>query len=120
MNEHILNDLAAEIANNECVLFAGAGLSMQGGGPSWKELLRRTADEFDYDNPMIDVLDAEGGGNKFDYFDIFSDIVQENDKQEIHDFVAGQLEDISLEEPVAELAEMPWYATFTTNYDVLS
>jgi len=117
MNEDILNDLAAEIANNECVLFAGAGLSMQGGGPSWKELLRRTADEFDYDNPMIDVLDAEAGGQKFDYFDIFSDIVRENDKQEVHDFVARQLEDISLEEPVAELAEMPWYATFTTNYD---
>ena len=117
MNEDILNDLAAEIANNECVLFAGAGLSMQGGGPSWKELLRRTADEFDYDNPMIDVLDAEEGGQKFDYFDIFSDIVRENDKQEVHDFVARQLEDISLEEPVAELAEMPWYATFTTNYD---
>jgi len=29
MDDDILNDLAAEIANNECVLFAGAGLSMQ-------------------------------------------------------------------------------------------
>jgi len=53
MDDDILNDLAAEIANNECVLFAGAGLSMQEGGPSWKELLSRTADEFDYDSPMI-------------------------------------------------------------------
>lgn len=117
MDEDILNDLAAEIANNECVLFAGAGLSMQGGGPSWKELLRRTADEFDYNSPMIDILESDDGGHKFDYFDIFSDIVRENDTHAVHNFVAEQLEDISLEEPVAELAEMPWYATFTTNYD---
>jgi len=90
---------------------------MQGGGPSWKELLSRTADEFDYDSPMIDILDSEEGGQKFDYFDIFSDIVRENNTQNVHNFVSEQLEHISLEEPVAELAEMPWYATFTTNYD---
>jgi tetratricopeptide (TPR) repeat protein len=117
MDEDLLNDLAAEIANGQCVLFAGAGLSMQGGGPGWTELLRRTAARFEYSDPMIDVLESDDGNYKFDYFDIFSDIVEKNDVQEVHNFVAKQLEDISLEEPVAELAEMPWYATFTTNYD---
>lgn len=117
MHEGVLNEIAAEIANNECVLFAGAGLSMQGGGPSWEELLRRTADQFNYEKPMMDVLESDDSSHKFDYFDIFSDIVHENDAQKVHNFVAKQLEDISLEEPVADLAEMPWYATFTTNYD---
>jgi len=63
MDEDILNDLAAEIAHDECVLFAGAGLSMQGGGLSWKELPHRTADEFDYGGGV--QIGIEGKGEAF-------------------------------------------------------
>lgn len=105
MDEEKLNTLAGTIARGNCVLFAGAGLSITSGGISWNTLIERAEDKFDYDSPLEDN------------FDILHDIVDKNDKKEVHQFVKKQVADISLDEPVASLAELPWFATFTTNYD---
>ncbi|MFB6225426.1 MAG: SIR2 family protein, partial [Candidatus Paceibacteria bacterium] len=105
MDEEKLNELAAKIAQGDCVLFAGAGLTIEDGGVSWDELVNRTQKKFGYNSPLTDN------------FQILFDIVQKNSEQEIHNFIKSQLSDISLSDPVARLAEMPWFATFTTNYD---
>lgn len=100
-----MNELAGKIARSNCVLFAGAGLSIDSGGPSWDELTEKAKSEFDYESPLDDN------------FQIFSDLKREIGGSELHEFVHEELSGISLNDEVEPIASLPWFAAFTTNYD---
>ncbi|GGN96400.1 SIR2 family protein [Haloarcula pellucida] len=100
-----LNELAGRIASSNCALFAGAGLSINAGGPSWDELTEKAKSEFDYNSPLDEN------------FQIFSDLKREVGGTELHQFVQRELSGIELGEDVEPLASLPWFSTFTTNFD---
>jgi len=105
MDDELLNSLAGTIARGDCALFAGSALSIKDGGVTWNELVENTSERFRYSSPLTDN------------YEILHDIVQEEGREEVHKFIKSELEGISLSEPVSYLTGLPWYATFTTNYD---
>jgi hypothetical protein len=100
-----IETLASKIVRDECVLFAGAGLSLHAGAPDWDTLVESAKEEFDYESPLDDN------------FQILFDIANQEGREELHDFVRSEIPDVELEPPVEKLASLPWFATFTTNYD---
>lgn len=100
-----IETLASKIVRDECVLFAGAGLSLHAGAPDWDSLVESAKEEFDYESPLDDN------------FQILFDIANQKGREELHDFVRSEIPDVELESPVEKLASLPWFATFTTNYD---
>jgi cold shock CspA family protein len=105
MVEGDIETLASKIVRDECVFFAGAGLSLHAGAPDWDSLVESAKEEFDYDSPLNDN------------FQVLFDIANQEGRDELHDFVRGRIPDVELEPPVKNLASLPWFATFTTNYD---
>lgn len=49
--------LSEEVAKENCVLFVGAGLSVNAGLPTWKELMRKPAEELGLELDRVDSLD---------------------------------------------------------------
>lgn len=100
-----IDNLASKIVRDECVLFAGAGLSLHAGAPDWDSLVEEAKKEFEYESPLKDN------------FQVLFDIAKREGREALHDFARENIGDIELQPPVKELASLPWFATFTTNYD---
>jgi hypothetical protein len=111
--------LAQKLAGGQLALFVGAGLSRQaiakdGSGrrlPLWEELAKQVADAC-YDN-----LDTYSGG----ILDLFDAIALRQSRFTLEEAVRTALDDSAYEPSPAHraLAELPWAAVYTTNYDGL-
>lgn len=106
MDEEKISELAEEIARKECVLFAGSGLTLKGGGMTWDQLVEFLKDKFEYDSPLTD--------NK----EIMDDIVQKNNKKTVYGEIRKKLDDVEIPESISPLTGLPWFSVFTTNYDL--
>ena len=106
-----LRHLAISIASRDCVLFAGSGLTCDSGGATWSELVKYIMDKFNYKSPLSE--DASS-----DNFDIMQDIIRENGEESVYNAVRDRLRDAKIPESYLDLAKLPWFAVFTTNYDL--
>ena len=101
-----LNKLFSSISSRNCVLFAGSGLTCDSGGALWSDLVEYVVNEFNYSSPLTDN------------FDIIQDILQQNDPEKVYNTVKKRLSNAKISDDIIDLAKLPWYATFTTNYDL--
>lgn len=101
-----LRNLAGIIANRRCVLFAGSGLTATSGGATWNELTDMLKSEFNYTSPLTDN------------FRIIGDICKTNGDERVYGKVKHRLERARVDKKLNSLMAMPWFATFTTNYDL--
>lgn len=106
MENDIISELAAAIATRRCVLFAGAGLTANSGGSTWDDLVNNLKDEFNYSSPLNDK------------FQIMGDMFRKYNPEIIYGSIQKKLENARIEEPVSKLMTLPWFTTFTTNYDI--
>ena len=105
MADSNISKLVDAIINRECALFAGAGLTSDSGGVNWNDLVKFLVDALKYSSPLNDK------------FQIVEDLFDLNDPEKIYEMVQNKLDDAKLEEPISKLTELPWFTTFTTNYD---
>nr|MDO8079354.1 SIR2 family protein [Candidatus Freyarchaeota archaeon] len=101
-----LTTLAYAIATRRCALFAGAGLTCESGGATWNQLVDFLKSKFGYDSPLTDNFRIMG-----DMCNIFGPEV-------IYEAVKNRLEDARIDNPISKLTGLPWFTTFTTNYDL--
>ncbi|MHA2263805.1 MAG: SIR2 family protein [Candidatus Thorarchaeota archaeon] len=106
MTKEQLSQLASAIAVRQCALFAGAGLTSQSGGATWKELVEFLKKKFDYESPLQDS------------FRIMGNMCQKYGHETVYEVVANRLRDAKIDEPVLRLTRLPWFTVFTTNYDL--
>lgn len=110
MSENNLSRLANSIANRQCVLFAGAGLTADSGGTTWTGLINHLFDKFNYRG----LLDPE----EDDSFEIFQDLYTLNDPITVYNEVTNKLKNVTINPHRLKLTTLPWSAIFTTNYDL--
>ena len=110
MSENNLSKLASSIANHQCVLFAGAGLTADSGGTTWTGLINHLFEKFNYSGPLDPDED--------DSFEIFQDLYRLNDPKTVYKEVEDKLKNATINPLRSKLIDMPWYGTFTTNYDL--
>lgn len=101
-----IQQLASSIASRNCVLFVGSGLTADSGGLGWDNLIEYLKNEFNYSS----VLTSN--------FDIIEDLLKDNEPKNVYYAVQKRLEKAVVSEKYLELIKLPWYATFTTNYDL--
>ena len=111
--------LAQKLADGQLVLFVGAGLSRQaiardGSGrrlPLWKELAEQVA------KTCHESLDSYGGN----ILDLFDAIALGQSQFMLEEATRSTLDDKDFDPSPAHqaLAELPWAAVYTTNYDGL-
>ena len=106
MENNIIYELAAAVATRRCVLFAGAGLTANTGGSTWDYLVKNLKDDFNYSSPLNDN------------FQIMGDMFRKYNPDIMYDSIGKKLNNARIEEPVSKLMTLPWFTTFTTNYDV--
>ena len=110
MSENNLSRLASSIANHQCVLFAGAGLTADSGGTTWTGLINHLFEKFNYSGPLDPDED--------DSFEIFQDLYRLNDPKTVYKEVEDKLKNATINPLCSKLIDMPWFGTFTTNYDL--
>ena len=101
-----LSNLANSIANHQCALFTGAGLTATSGGATWEELIVHLKKEFHYSSPLKDN------------FKIIGDMCKEYGKDKIYSIVKKRLGNTKLSTSIEKMTKMPWFTVFTTNYDL--
>ena len=106
MENDLISELAASVATRRCVLFAGAGLTANSGGSTWDDLVKNLKDDFNYSSPLNDN------------FQIMGDMFRKYNSEIIYDSIVKKLNNARIEEPVSKLTTLPWFTTFTTNYDI--
>lgn len=114
-NEERFNQLIARLVEKEVVPFIGAGISAEGGFPTWKDHLRQQGRTAGVDKNLIDTHLKKGD---FEYVveTIEAKVGQDVFAQEIRDVFSktGSLTDITL-----LLPELFTGTLITTNYDNL-
>ena len=105
VNEAQISDIASKIATRKCVLFAGAGITSDSGGATWKSLVEYLKNEFQYEGPLTDNLQ------------IISDLCKIQGSALVYEKIANRLKDAKIIEPISEITKLPWFSVFTTNYD---
>ena len=100
-----ISKLVDSIINRECALFAGAGLTSNTGGIDWNYLVKFLKEKLKYPGLLTDN------------FQVMDDLFDLNDPEKIYELVINKLKNAKLEEPFSKLTELPWFTTFTTNYD---
>jgi hypothetical protein len=100
-----ISKLVDSIINRECALFAGAGLTSNSGGVDWNYLVKSLKEELKYPGLLTDN------------FQVMDDLFDLNDPEKIYQLVVNKLKNATLEEPFSKLTKLPWFTTFTTNYD---
>jgi tetratricopeptide (TPR) repeat protein len=103
--------LAVSIASRDCVLFAGSGLTRDSGGATWSELVQYIVKEFNYSSPLLEETSANG-------FDIMQDVIRDNGQENVANAIRKRLQDAKIPEKYLDLVKLPWFAVFTTNYDL--
>ena len=101
-----INRLSSSVAGHKCVLFAGSGLTSNGGGCTWYSLVNHLKTTFGYDSPLTDN------------FEIMQDIATIYGHENLYEAVRKRLNNAEIGEKVSKLIALPWYTTFTTNYDL--
>ncbi|MFH0984440.1 MAG: SIR2 family protein [Candidatus Omnitrophota bacterium] len=97
--------LSVAIAQQRCVIFAGAGLTVDSGGATWSQLVEYLIKKFKYTSPLKDT------------FQIVGDLCKKNGYDVTYRAVQERLKDAKVIPPVNKLAALPWFTAFTTNYD---
>src|SRR5687767_3500810 len=100
-----LAPLAAALAQRRCALFTGAGTTSTSGGAPWSELADELKTKFGYSSPLKDP------------FEIMGDLGRRVGQAAVYGAVQARLKDAKLLAPRNELSKMPWFVTFTTNFD---
>lgn len=106
MEMDILNKLSASVAAHKCVLFAGSGLTAGSGGCTWSGLTEYLKKSFRYSSPLTDN------------FEIMADIARIHGHENLYEAVRKRLSSAEISEKISNLIALPWYTTFTTNYDL--
>ncbi len=101
-----ISDFTASIATRRCALFAGSGLTSDSGGASWDTLIEYLKTEFHYSSPLDEN------------FEIMTDLLRKNDPEEVYNSIKERLKNAQITDSVIELMRLPWFAVFTTNYDL--
>jgi len=96
------------LKKGRAVLFLGAGASMEGKGPSGRELtdaIRRTFADVDFEGT--------------DFLDICQAVVETppHDIEQLREAVLSELTGLDVPNGHYKIARLPWTAIFTTNYD---
>lgn len=100
-----LKQLSTLIANRKCVLFAGAGLTSESGGATWAQLVQHLVEKFKYSSPLLDD------------FQIIGDLCRKNGYENIYAAIQERLKKAKISDSLNKIATLPWFTTFTTNYD---
>jgi len=106
MKKNHLSNLAAAIATRKCTLFSGAGLTASSGGATWDELVGYLKTKFAYESPLQD------------HFQIMGDMIRKYGGEQIYATIQEKLKNATIANSLIPLVGMPWYAVFTTNYDL--
>lgn len=101
-----LSNLATAVATRRCALFAGAGLTSDSGGATWDDLVNFLKDKFGYSSPLKDN------------FQIMGDLFLKFDPEAVYETVRERLIDAKIDGSKLKLMGLPWFTTFTTNYDI--
>jgi len=110
MPKNNLSKLAISIANRQCVLFVGSGLTANSGGTTWEGLINHLFQKFNYTGPFDPKED--------DAFEIFQDLYRLNGAEIIYNEVRNKLQNATINPHRSKLTTLPWFSTFTTNYDL--
>ncbi len=105
MKDGQIKKLAIKIANRQCTLFAGAGLTADSGGASWPQLVQELVKKFKYSSPLKDP------------FHVIEDLCTKKGYDTIYAEIQDRLKDAKVIPPLTKLAAFPWFTAFTTNYD---
>lgn len=101
------SELVSSIISNNCVLFAGAGLTCNSGGRLWNDLIDDLVKHFRYEGPVT-----------VDKFDIVEYIMDENDPEIVYKYIQKQLCGAYIDEALIDFIKLPWFSVITTNYDI--
>lgn len=114
--------LCIDIRDRRVLLFVGAGLSLEAGGPSWSDLLLRLVkvaeiERIDLGLGMDEAVALAGGPttHKLALADLLEERLGKAMEDHIHDLLAP-LQPTALHE---RLVRLPWAGYVTTNYDRL-
>jgi hypothetical protein len=91
MPDQVTSSLANVIMKRKCALFAGAGLTRESGGATWKELIDFLKSEFSYSSPLIDE------------FQIISDMCRIYGKDAVYEKVKKKLKDATIDKDYIKL-----------------
>lgn len=105
MTSDELKQLSIIIANRRCVLFAGAGLTSEDGGATWSQLVQHLVEKFKYSSPLLDN------------FQIVGDLCRKNGYENVYAAIKERLKQAKIADSLVKIVILPWFTTFTTNYD---
>jgi len=100
--------LIRSIANSECALFLGAGVSVDSGSPTAQELADRIGNEF---------LSSQAG--EYDLADAAATAEVVGGRKALNEWIAAQFASLEPSESLRTLASIPWKAIYTVNFDTL-
>ena len=116
----IPGDLVKKIADGNCVVFVGSGLSIAAGLPGWPDLLRRMikwAEEYGRD--MSDRADLEKDIDDNKLLDVAEEMRERLGENDFRQFMVKVFRnpDLGPVEAHELLTEIPFSAVITSNYD---
>jgi hypothetical protein len=103
---NLISEIAGSIASRKCVLFAGSGLTLEGGGAAWPELVAFLRRKFGYDSPLQDL------------FQVMGDLCDKAGRTNVYEAVRDRLSNVTIIQPILKLTALNWFTVFTTNYDL--
>lgn len=107
--ENFLNEYAIQVLDGRAAIFAGAGLSIPAGLPSWKDLLCSFAAQIG-----LDI------NKETDFLSLMQFYLNCNSRFEINQHIYNALKNVSTPQVSHHLlAELPITTYWTTNYDCL-
>lgn len=106
--EDLILRVKAALERGQAILFLGAGASMEGQGPSGRELTEKLLAQF----PDVSTPNDE-------FLDVCQYIVDTptHDVEQLRTNVRRIIEPIEVTQGHYRIARLPWAALFTTNYD---
>lgn len=102
----VLRHLANAIASRRCALLAGAGITAESGGATWAQLLDHLRTRFGYSSPLTDG------------FQMLGDLSERVGRPNVYEAVRQRLREAAILPHASKLLEVPWFAVFTSNYDL--
>lgn len=119
---NVPRELVEKILSGDCVAFIGAGLSQGAGLPNWPGLLHKMLDWAEaYDIEVSDRKEIEYLISKEDYLNVAEELFERFGKDNFRRFMDTIFREPNIKPTKAHvlLAEIPFAAYLTTNYDTL-